>query len=266
MSIAAIRILIVDDEPLARKGIRDLLKNEPDITIIGEAANGREAAEMIAQHSPDLVFLDVQMPGCDGFGVIEQVGVEQMPLTVFVTAYDAHALQAFKVHAVDYLLKPVQPEHFAAALERARKLLQNKNLSDILDRLRLLMQDVKPGRQYLQRLAIKGTGKIDVVRVEEIAWLDADGDYVHVHTDDRKYLHREKISTLERELDPARFVRIHRSTIVRIDHIKQLEPHFNGDYTVVLHGGQKLSLSRSYRQSVLEALQQSGNPAAPSPR
>lgn len=263
MNITPIKVLVVDDEPLARKGIRDLLKGAPDITVIGEATNGLEAEQMITRESPDLVFLDVQMPGCDGFGVINRVGAERMPLTVFVTAYDAHALQAFKVHAVDYLLKPVQPEHFTAALDRARKLLQNKNLDDVVNRLRLMMQDMKPGRQYVQRLAIKGTGKIDVVRVEDIEWLDADGDYVHVHTGDKKYLHREKIGTLERELDPAQFVRIHRSTIVRMNRIKQLVPHFNGDYTVVLQSGQKLPLSRSYRESVLESLQQSGNPVAP---
>ncbi|MFN0156550.1 MAG: LytR/AlgR family response regulator transcription factor [Bacteroidota bacterium] len=263
MKANVIRTLIVDDEPLARKGIRDLLKGSPDVTIVGEAENGLEAVQMIATHAPALVFLDVQMPGLDGFGVIAQVGVERMPLTVFVTAYNLHALQAFKVHAVDYLLKPVQPEHFAAALDRARKLLLSKNLGDVIDRLRLMMQEVKSERQYLQRLAIKGAGKIDVVRMEEIDWLAADGDYVHVHAGEKKYLHREMIGTLEQELDPAQFVRIHRSTIVRMDRIKQLEPHFNGDFTVILHSGHKLSLSRSYRQKVMETLQRSGNPAAP---
>lgn len=266
MNTTRFSILVADDEPLARKGICDLLKAAPDMTIIGEAANGLEAVEIIAARAPDLVFLDVQMPGCDGFGVVDRVGVDRMPLTIFVTAYDVHALQAFRVHAVDYLLKPVQPEQFGAALNRARTLLQNRNLNDVLGRLRLLMEDRKPERHYLQRLVIRGTGKLDVVDVEEVEWLEADGDYVHVHTSGRKYIHREKIGTLERELDPALFVRIHRSTIVRMHRIRQLEPHFNGDYTVVLQSGRKLSLSRSYRLRVLESLQQTGNPAASSLR
>jgi len=249
-----IRALIVDDEPLARKGIRRLLGSE-DLQIVGECVDGLEAVEAIQAKRPDLVFLDIQMPGLDGFGVLEAIGPAAMPVVIFVTAYDLHAMRAFEVHAVDYLLKPVTPDRLSIALERARALMRQPRSVELTRKLDALLQTLKPPKKVLERIIIKSIGKVTVVPVEEIDWIEAEGDYVKLHTAERSHLLREKISALEEKLDNGAFMRIHRSTIVRVEHVRELRPLVNGDHVVVLQNGRQLSLSRKFREQVFARLQ-----------
>ena len=257
----AIRALIVDDEPLARRGVRARLAREGDIEVVGEAASGRQAERMIAKLAPDLVFLDVQMPGLDGFGVVEIVGPEQMPVTIFVTAYDQHALRAFEAHALDYLLKPIDEERFAQALARARRRIQERRESALGRKLAAVLAEVGPVEaptaeeppgarkaRAVERFLIKGGGRMHVVPVEEVDWLEAAGDYVRLHVGEKTHLLRETMGAIEAQLDPQHFARIHRSTIVNVERIRELQPYFNREYIVVLKDGTKLKLSRSYRE------------------
>jgi two-component system LytT family response regulator len=257
MSERRLKALIIDDEPLARKGIRSLLRNEPDIAIAGECADGLEAVEEIQNKRPDLVFLDVQMPGLDGFGVIEAIGVDKMPVIVFVTAYDLHALRAFQVHAIDYLLKPLNAARFREALDRARRMATTSRPDDLGAKMLDLLESVKPrGERYTERFIIRSLGRVTVLPAAEVEWIQAEGDYVELHSlHGKKHLLREKISVLEENLDPSVFVRIHRSSIVRIDRIRELRPHFNGDHAVYLQDGTRLSLSRTYRKRAFQSLE-----------
>ncbi len=249
-----IRTLIVDDEPLAREGIRQQLQSYPDVEIVGEGSDGIQAVEMIENAKPDLVFLDIQMPERDGFGVIEEIGPEHMPVVIFVTAYDEHALRAFEIHALDYLLKPLDPERFREALSRARNQLSLKQSSALSDKLLKLIEGMPARNPCLHRIAIKTAGKVFFVNALDVDWIQANGDYVMVHAQGKKHLIREKISDLQRKLDPHQFIRIHRSSIVNIDRIKDLEPLFYGDYSVNLNDGTKLTLSRSYRDMAFTRL------------
>jgi two-component system LytT family response regulator len=249
-----IRALIADDEPLARKGVQAMLKGETDVAIIGESADGLQTVAAIQEKSPDLVFLDVQMPGLDGFGVIERVGVENMPVVIFVTAYDLHALRAFQVHAIDYLLKPLNVERFHIALDRARALLQRQQFAEVNEKLTSLLNTLRANRAYPERFIIKSLGSIEVVKVSDLDWIEAEGDYVRLHAQGKSHLLREKISALETQLDPAMFARIHRSIIVRLDRIVTLRPQNNGDHMILLRDGRKLALSRTYHDRVFAAL------------
>lgn len=252
---AKLRVLIVDDEPLAREGLRMHLAQEPDVTVIGESADGVEAVDAITQLDPDLVFLDIQMPGVDGFGVIERVGIERMPAVVFVTAYDEFALQAFEAHALDYLLKPFDEERFRRALERARTQLRGRARRNLEERLLRLIDARTTRSEYIERLVVRSSGRILILRVDDIDWIEAAANYVRLHVGGKSYLMRETMSGIERKLDPARFVRVHRSTIVRIDRIRELEPLFQGDYLIVLQDGSRLTSSRGYRSSVQRILE-----------
>lgn len=245
-----IRTLIADDEPLARKGLRSLLSKHEAFHIVGESSDGLEAVEHIRTLQPDVVFLDVQMPGLDGFGVVRTLGEVKLPVIVFVTAYDQYALDAFRVHALDYLLKPIDRDQFAIAIERVHAMLARPSQEQIADLVRAL---AKP-REYLERLMVKGTGKMTVLPLTDVDYFHADGDYVRIHIGSKYHLIREKLSHLEEQLDPAIFVRVHRSSIVRIDRIRELKPLFNGDHVIILRDGQQLSLSRTYRDRVLTAL------------
>ena len=249
-----IRTLIVDDEPLGRQRIRHLLDQEDDVTVIGECANGEEAVAAIDKHTLDLVFLDVQMPVLDGFAVLEAVGAAQMPVVIFVTAYDRYALQAFDVHALDYLLKPFDRERFQKALERARVHLRHQGLDALSHRLQALLADYQthPAKEttYLKRLVVKTGGQVFFLTVEEIDWIEAAGNYAGLHVKQKTHLIRETMSDLEARLDPALFLRIHRSTIVNRDCIQALEPVSNGEYVLTLHDGTRLASSRSYRARV----------------
>ena len=248
-----IRVLVVDDEPLARDKIREMLRDDPDVEIIGECANGREAVVAVQQSTPDLLFLDVQMPEVGGFEVLEALSTERMPLVIFVTAYDQYAVRAFEVHAFDYLLKPFDRERFTAALERAKEQIKGHKNKNLDQRILALLEELKAGPKYLERLVVKTGGRVFFLETDEIDWIEAEGNYVNVHTAKRSYLLRETISSLENQLDPKKFVRVHRSAIVQIDRIRELHPWSHGEYHIILHSGTQLTLSRNYREN-LQAL------------
>jgi two-component system LytT family response regulator len=252
-----IRALIVDDEPIARRGIRTNLKTEPDVEIIGECSNGREAVAAIEKQKPDLIFLDVQMPLLDGFGVVETLGAENLPAVVFVTAFDEHAIRAFEINALDYLLKPVDPERFQKTLERARGQIKNSKARGFNEKISALLENLETAAPkssaYLERIVIKDAGRITFVDADEIIWISSEGNYVKIHASGKSYLLRETMDAMERKLDPQKFLRLRRSTIVRIEKIKELYPLFNGEFQVILKDGTKLSSSRRYRQN-LDAL------------
>jgi two-component system LytT family response regulator len=246
--------MVVDDEPVARERMVGLLSQEKDIELVGECADGQQAVNAIQQQHPDLVFLDVQMPVCDGFGVIEQVGAERMPPVVFVTAYDEYALKAFEVHAIDYLLKPFGRDRFQQTLQHAREHLERRRAGDLGKRLLALVQDLKPEPQKLDRLVVKSGGRVFFLRTDEIDWIEAAGNYVRLHLGEDAHLFRETMNNMEARLDGRRFVRIHRSRIVNTDRIKELQPWFNGEYVVVLQNSTRLTLSRGYREKLQERL------------
>jgi two-component system LytT family response regulator len=252
-----IRTLIVDDESLARERIKRFLAGERDIETLGECADGREAVAAINALKPDLVFLDIQIPELDGFGVLEAVGVEQMPAVIFVTAYDRYALRAFDVNALDYLLKPYNRERFRKALERARAQLSNGAHGELNERLLSLLENLKTEQRHLERLMIKSSGRVFFLRTEEIDWIEAEGNYLRLHAGRERHLLRETMNRLASKLDPDKFLRIHRSTLVNIERIKELQPLFSGDYVVILRDGKQLTLSRSYRDKLLELFEKS---------
>ncbi|MBC7910572.1 MAG: response regulator transcription factor [Pyrinomonadaceae bacterium] len=255
--MSKIRTLVVDDEPLARERIKRYLGTEPDIEIVGECANGQEAVEAIESMSPDLLFLDIQMPELDGFGVLEVVGAHKIPAVVFVTAYDKYALRAFDVHALDYLLKPFNRERFRRSLARAREQLEHEKMGQLDQRLLTLLEDLKAEQKYLDRLVVRSVGRVFFLKTDEVDWIEAAGNYVRLHVGREGHLLRETMSRLEAKLNPDKFLRIHRSTLVNIDRIKELQPLFSGDYTVILRDGKQLTLSRSYRDKLLELFDKS---------
>jgi two-component system LytT family response regulator len=252
--LSRVGALIVDDEPWARERVRSLLGDEPAVEVLGESCSGLEAVAAIAELEPDLVFLDVQMPDLDGFGVIEQVGGRQMPAVIFVTAYDQHALQAFEVHALDYLLKPFDRKRFHAAVRRAVELIQAGNTSLQVQRLEQLLAERGPVGRRLDRFLVRGNDRFYFVRAESVDWIEAAGNYVRLHADGLTHLVRQTMKRLEQELDPELFVRIHRSAIVNIDRVAEIRPLFSGEYLVQLKSGVELTLSKSYRDRLLQSL------------
>jgi two-component system LytT family response regulator len=252
-STKTIRTLIVDDEPLARRRIRRMLARHPDVDVIGECANGREAIAAIREQQPALVFLDVQMPEVDGFAVLDRISAEAMPLIIFVTAYDQYALRAFDVYALDYLLKPFDRRRFDQALQRAKSRLFNER-SDVSERALALLEELRAQQSHLERMVIKAGGRAFFLKTEEIDWVEAEGKYVRLHVGKESYLVREAISQIEAQLDPKRFLRIHRSTIVNLDRVRELQPWFHNDYRVILRDGTELMLSRSCRKRLGELL------------
>lgn len=248
--MANIRTVIVDDEPLARRGIRALLNEEKDVEIISECRNGREAVAVIEEQTPDLVFLDVQMPELNGFDVLQTIGAERMPAVIFVTAYDKYALRAFDVHALDYLLKPLDGERFTKALQRARAQIERKSIHDLSRRLQSLLDDLKPNQKYAERLVIKSSGRIFFLNVAEVDWIEAADNYVRLHAGRDEHLLRETMNSLEKRLDPAQFLRIHRSRIINIQRIKELQPLFRGEYDIMLQDGTRLESGRGYRDKL----------------
>ena len=247
-----IRAAIVDDEPLARRRIRGLLAEARDVEVIAECANGRDAIESLVVSPPDLLFLDVQMPEIDGFDVLHALGVGRVPVVIFVTAYDQFALRAFEAHALDYLLKPFDDERFAATLQRARERIQERLGGGLDVRLRALLEEVRGGggRNYLQRLVVPAGHRSIFIRTEQIDWIEAERNYIRLHVGGKTHLLRENLGRIEASLDPAKFCRIHRSTIVNIDRIQAVESLFRGEYLVVLHDGTKLTSGRSYRRNL----------------
>ena len=244
------RILIVDDEAPARAKMRRYVGEYPDIEIMGEAENGVEAVERIGELQPDLVFLDVQMPELDGFGVIDAIGVESMPYVVFVTAFDEYALKAFEVRALDYLLKPFTPERFAAVIDRARAEVARAatERTELRGKLEALLGAVAAGRpRYLQRILVHQANRALLLPVERIDRVEADRNYVRLHSGGTAFILRRSLTSLADRLDPEKFLRINRSEIVRLDAVKELQPWFHGDYRVVMGDGTTLMWSRRYR-------------------
>ena len=287
-----IRVLIADDEPLARRRLVRFLRAEPDVEIIAECAGGAAAVSALAEHEVDLALLDVQMPDMDGFEVVAAHlaarGADRMPPVVFVTAYDEYAIRAFEVHALDYLLKPVTAERFQAAFRRAREHMERVRAAQAGRRLKAMLEQVlageravdggagaglsaiaaawaggstapvpapgapspAPSGQYADRITIKTDGRVFVIKVSDVDWFEAQGNYVRVHAGKAAHLIRETITAVESSLNPAQFARIHRSTIVNLDRIRELQPWFAGDYLVILKDGTQLKLSRTFRDQL----------------
>jgi two-component system LytT family response regulator len=247
-------VLIVDDEPLARERLRRLIEAESDLEVTGECGDGASAVAAIRSTAPDLVFLDVQMPELDGFAVLKKAGLEKLPAVIFVTAYDQFALKAFEVHAVDYLLKPISAARLKQALQRARSHIEQRQTTDLSRRLTALLADVGAGARALERLAVRSSGKVVFIKVEDIDWVEAADNYVSLHVGSESLLHRETMSSLESMLPASKFMRISRSTIVNVDRIKELQPLFHGEYAVILRNGTRLTLSRSYRDKLAQLM------------
>lgn len=246
-----IRTLIVDDEPLARSKIRHFLDNEQDFEVVGECGNGNEAISAINHKAPDLVFLDIQMSGLDGFSVIESVGADRMPATVFVTAYDQYAVRAFDFHAIDYLLKPFDRQRFHEAVRQIRQKIEVADTSRLNRRLMTLLEGLQKSEDHVERLAVKTSSGVTFIRTADIDWVDAAGNYVRLNTGDGEaHLLRETMRALEQRLDPKRFVRVHRSTIVNVERIEEIRAQTHGEHLIVMASGQRLTLSRSYRNKV----------------
>jgi two-component system LytT family response regulator len=243
------RALIVDDEALARAALSRLLKQDGDITIVGECGDGEAAVKSIRKMKPDVVFLDVQMPEMDGFQVIECVGVEEMPATIFVTAYDKYAMRAFDASAVDYLLKPFLPDRLSRALARARDRWQNRQDKDSAKRLFALLDNRYPS-DYIRRIAVASGGRIVFVAVEEIDWIGAEDNYARLHVGRNVYEVRETLQALMEKLDPGEFLRVHRSTIVNVRRIREVQPWFQGSHIIVLRSGETLRMSRYQKVAV----------------
>jgi two-component system LytT family response regulator len=256
-TVTGLQILVVDDEPLAREGIRLLLETDSDIEAVHECTDGQAAVEAIIEMEPNLVFLDVQMPELDGFEVLEAVGVARMPHTIFVTAYDKYALQAFEVHALDYLLKPFTNERFFEALQRAKAQISFSEENRLSDRLSELLEHFKHGEDRLERLAIKSAGRIRFLDVEKIDWIEASDAYLRLHVGRESHLVRGTMSGIEARLDPGSFLRIHRSTIINLKSVKELQPLFHGEYAVTLLDGTYLTSGRSYREKLQSLLDNS---------
>ena len=256
-----IRALIADDEYLAREAVRLALASESDIHVVGEARNGAETVALIRALEPDVVFLDIQMPQGGGFDVVEQIGVDEMPLTIFVTAYDDQALRAFDVHAMDYVVKPIDRERFALAVARAREQLNMLNSADRQPQLAAVIGDLRSdadtshARRYLSRLAVRVDERTFFVRTADVDWFGGNGNYVMVHVRDQQFKMRVSLRDLMQQLDPGRFRRVHRSTILNIDRVREVQPWFGGDYVVILQDGRQLRVSRTFAPDLLRPLQ-----------
>jgi two-component system, LytTR family, response regulator len=248
-SEAKIRTIIVDDEAPARARIRQLLKDQPDFELVAECSNGRQAVESVERDKPDLMFLDVQMPRLTGLDVCETVAAAggTMPLVIFVTAYDEYALKAFEVHALDYLLKPFDRERFQAALGHARQQLRRSGTVGTDTRLIALLEELRRRAQTGGRLTYKENGRVVFIHTDTIDWVEADGNYLRIHAGNASHYVRETLTGLEGQLSPDKFMRISRSALVNLDRVKELQPHFYGDYAVILQNGARLNMSRNYR-------------------
>jgi len=245
-----IRVCVIDDEPIACRKIQRMLKDDPEIETVGVCSNGEEAREAIEKLLPDLVFLDVQMPEMDGFEVLKSLNVEKMPHVIFVTAYDHYAIRAFEVHALDYLLKPFDRKRFQEALNHGKTQIgQDRNRTNKSE-LKALLEEMKTAPRYLERLVIKSHGKVFFLKTDAIDWIEAQGKYELVHAGHESHLIREGMGKLESELDPKKFVRIHKSTIVNIDRIEHLQPLFHGDFRAFLRNGTRLTVSRRHREKL----------------
>ncbi len=255
--MSEIKAIVVDDEQIARDGVALLLDRDPEIELVARCPNGVEAVEKIRELEPDLLFLDIQMPGMNGFEVLHALEQEKLPVTIFITAYEQYAIKAFEVNAIDYLLKPFDDDRFYQALEKAKEnVRKNKNyeisskMNDLLTYLEKGQKTSAEGKEeaYLTRLFVKNAGQISFIKVMDIDWIESDDYYVNIHVSGKSHLLRETMNNLEKRLDPAQFIRIHRGTIINIDRIKSIEPYHKNEYIVVTHSGQTFNLSRSRKE------------------
>jgi two-component system LytT family response regulator len=254
----AIQAIIVDDEELARNRLKYLLEAESDIEVAAECKDGRKAVEVILTGKPDLLFLDVQMPEMDGFEVLQALGENHRPTVIFVTAYDQYALRAFETYALDYLLKPFNRARFRKAVQRARIQIARETRDQIDHRLAALLKEVRAENKYLERLVIRSAGRVIFLRTDDVEWFEGCANYVRLHVGKETHLMRERISALDSKLDPKKFVRIHRSSIVKIDQIKEMRISGDGEHVVILNNGSRLSLSRGFRDLFQKVLQVAG--------
>jgi len=250
----AIRVAIVDDEDLGRRKISRMLKDDSEVAIVGEFAGGEEAITALRELKPELLFLDIKMPEMDGFALLREVSEGCAPIVIFVTAFDQHAVQAFQVHALDYLLKPFDRARFQDALRRAKEQVAQRRNACLNQKLVDLLNDSARTPQVRERIMVKSAGRISFLKTEEIDWIEAQGDYVRLYAQGRKFLIREKIGEMEHQFPVDRFIRIHRSTIVNVERIKEMQPLFYGEYAVILNDGTRLTLSRSFREKVFSRL------------
>jgi two-component system LytT family response regulator len=242
--------MVVDDEPPARDLIVTLLRDEPDVEIVGECSNGRDAVATISRVEPDLVFLDVQMPGLDGFGVLAELSEDRLPLVVFVTAYDRYAIRAFEVHALDYLLKPFEYARVNDAVRRARSYLAQTSDAGYRTRLLEMLQDLHGQAESWDRVAVREAGRVVFLKPDEIEWVEAEGNYVRLHSGTKSYLLRDTMNALETRLARKKFLRVNRSTLVNLELVKEWQPMFHGDSVVILKNGMRLTVSRVYRENL----------------
>lgn len=257
MNDIKIRTAIIDDEPLAREKIRTFLKSENDIEVIGECKDSLEAIELIKKSKPDLIFLDIKMPGMNAFEMLENISkdVKEIPIIIFTTAFDKYALKAFEVHALDYLLKPFDRERFQLTLNRVRERLKNKNAeqnsSKILEALNQFKEkDESATGKYLEKIVIKSSDKIYFVQTSEIEWLEASGNYIKIFANDASHITRDTMNSMESKLNPKKFLRIHRSVIVNVNYIKEFKPWFNGEYEVYMKNKTKFTSGRTYKKNI----------------
>ncbi len=250
-----IRAIIVDDEPLAREKVQLFAKGETDIEIVDVCSNGHEAITSFRKFTPELLFLDIQMPEMTGFEVIKHLHSNPLPGIIFITAYDEFALRAFEFHALDYLLKPFDRERFQKAVAHAREALRSTSESQVTtEQIKALLDSMKETPAKLERLIVKTNGRIIFLRLEEIDWMEAAGNYIKLHVGNESHLVRETMNNLEQQLHPQQFIRIHRSTIINIEKIKELQPYFNGEYKVVLKNNTQVILSRGFRENFTKIL------------
>lgn len=250
-----IRAIIADDEPLAREKVQLFAQGEKDIEIVDICANGHEALSSYQRYKPDLIFLDIQMPEMNGFDFLSRINASPLPGIIFITAYDEFALRAFEFHALDYLLKPYDRERFKKAVEHARLSLQSNSRPDITEeQIKALLTSMKQPAAVLDRLIVKTGGRVIFLRIEEVDWMEAAGNYVKLHTGNESHLVRETMSNLEQQLPSSKFIRIHRSTIVNIEKIKELQPYFNGEYKVILQNNTHVIMSRNFKENFTKVL------------
>lgn len=248
--MSALRALLVDDEPLARERLRGFLAREADIDVVGECQNGEEAMVAVRSQRPDLLFLDVQMPGMNGFEVLRRLDGHSPAAVIFTTAHDQYAVRAFEVHAVDYLLKPLDRDRLRTALERARARCSVPRPDDLQSKLAAMLEDMRAGAREPERIPIKTAGKVSFVRIPDVDWIGSADNYVELHVGSHSHLIRETMASISTRLPPEQFVRISRTSIVNVSRVKELQPLFHGEYAVTLTTGARLTLSRSYRDQL----------------
>ena len=254
MTSPKIRVVVADDELLARKFIRRMLKQDPEVEIVAECSNGAEAVATIRKEKPDLVFLDVQMPEMNGFAVLDAVRLDHLPEIVFTTAYESYAIRAFELHALDYLFKPFDQVRFKAALKYAKERFHSQHEEDKRLQVGTLLESIRAQHEYLDPIIIRADGRITFLHTREIDWIEADDKYVHLHTAKGAKMVRQTLAAIEGQLDPKKFRRVHRSAMVNVDRIKELQPLFNGEHSLILDDGTRLTLSRKYKDRLFELL------------